>query len=87
MAGLGRFVPEGLWGAGSVRGRLGRRFGLDGLLPTAGGFAHWDGGLLPLAGGMTVDGGLEFSDAPEQVLLPLAVALLEFLVAPAMFGL
>ena len=35
---------------------------------------------------MTVDGGLEFSDAPEQVLLPLAVALLEFLVAPAMFS-
>ena len=35
---------------------------------------------------MTVDGGLEFADAPEQVLLPLAVALLEFLVAPAMFS-
>ena len=40
-----------------------------------------------MAGGMTVDGGLEFADAPEQVLLPLAVALLEFLVAPAMFSL
>ena len=36
---------------------------------------------------MTVDGGLEFVDAPEQVLLPLAVALLECLVAPAMFSL
>ena len=36
---------------------------------------------------MTVHGGLEFADAPEQVLLPLAVALLECLVAPAMLGL
>ena len=34
---------------------------------------------------MTVDGGLEFPDAPEQVLLPLAVVLLEFLASPAMF--
>ena len=40
-----------------------------------------------MAGGMTIYGGLEFADAPEQVLLPLAVALLEFLVAPAMLSL
>ena len=36
---------------------------------------------------MTIYGGLEFVDAPEQVLLAEAVALLEFLVAPAMFSL
>ena len=36
---------------------------------------------------MTVYGGLQFAYAPEQVLLPEAVALLEFLVATAMLGL
>ena len=55
--------------------------------PGCRGVRHGEGGVLPLAGGMTVYGGLEFADAPEQVLLPLAVALLECLVAPAMLGL
>ena len=39
---------------------------------------------FPWAGRMAVDGRLEFLDAPEQVLLPLAVALLEFLVVSEM---
>ena len=36
---------------------------------------------------MTIYGGLEFVDAPEQVLLAEAVVLLEFFVASAMFSL
>ena len=85
--GSGRPVPEGLWGGGSVRGWSRGTFGLDSRFPAVGWFAHWEGGVLPLAGRMAVDGGLEFADAPEQVLLPVAVALLEFLVAPAVFSL
>ena len=87
FAGFGRPVPERLGEAGIVRGWSRGNFGLDSRFPSAGGFIGRGGGSLVWAGRMAVDGGLEFADAPEQVLLPLAVALLEFLVAPAMFSL